>query len=286
MRMHMLVCVPVCATCVPLVCVCVRERGVSAPANTLVSGTFASATLAAHALRPVHELPGSASLRPATEPWGWAPRAADRRCGDASQGPEKMPVPHLSSRPPQSRASSLPRGEMSRRRHRALLSSGTGQWSSPDPPAVTAETRPGHGSRHLRPAELLWGQEHTARGCGGQDAEGPSSQRPEPTAPRPAGAAGRLARDAGRTSGAACSCPARGLGLASPSHDGRGKEARTPAPTSPRGSGHSPGSLRTGHPTLARGTYTRRDFSHHCGALGQKNGTLENESAQGADVRG
>lgn len=171
--MHVLVCVPVCATCVPLVCVCVRERGVSAPANTLVSGTFASATLAAHALRPVHELPGSASLRPATVHWGWAPRAADGRCGDASQGPEKMPVPHLSSRPPQSRASSLPRGEMSRRRHRALLSSGTGQWSSPDPPAVTAETRPGHGSRHLRPAELLWGQEAHSTGVRGTGRRGP-----------------------------------------------------------------------------------------------------------------
>lgn len=218
MRMHVLVCVPVCATCVPLVCVCVRERGVSAPANTLVSGTFASATLAAHALRPVHELPGSASLRPATEPWGWAPRAADGRCGDASQGPEKMPVPHLSSRPPQSRASSLPRGEMSRRRHRALLSSGTGQWSSPDPPAVTAETRPGRGSRHLRPAELLWGQEARSTEVRGTGRRGPVFTAP--------GAHGAETRGSSWKAGAGCGahvwgsllvpCPGPGAGVSLP----------------------------------------------------------------------
>lgn len=45
-----------------------------------------------------------------------------------------------------------------------------------------------------------------------------------------------------------------------------------------------------GHCALATphrpGTYTRRDFSHHCGALGQIDGNPENKSAQGAGGEG
>lgn len=57
-------------------------------------------------------------------------------------------------------------------------------------------------------------------GVRGQDAKGPSSQRPEPTVLRPTGAARGLVWDADCASGAACSGPARGLGLGSPSQDG------------------------------------------------------------------
>lgn len=219
--------------------------------HTLVSGT-SSATLGHTHSRRCTSVQGTRASALSQFPGAGHPRAVDGHCGGTScqaWAPSFLQPPRAG--PP------LVPGE---RRHGGggvmpSLLSGTCQRSSPDPPTVTLETRPAVAPGTCVRLSCSGGGRHAARGCGGQDAEGPSSQRPEPTVLRPAGAAGGGRGSGVRVWAAARALPgAWGWGLPPTTGEGRrhGPQPR-PHPEGARGSGPLPGSLCTGHSTPARG---------------------------------